>query len=602
MRNTSHALANGASERAEHGRDRAPPEVDYSLLGREIASVLQQQHPEIQRWSRLAGQLFQAEIERAVVQGLASAFRALADQLPHWMAERASVAPPPLAEDRPSLFPAWSPPTHEDAEPASVLRIPLAEQPSREEPTASTSWSEETTPDLAPAPELPSPEAARLPFRRGKEAARAGQLEQAIAHFSEAIRLDPNAASAYLARGFLLRRLRQTRSSLADAEQTLRLNPRLIYAYYLRAAARLRQGQNEEAIADLTRFLEAKPEHSSAYLARGLAHANQGDYERAIADYGRALRRRPKLLLARYQRALAYRLKGDHAVAALEFTRIIELRPHFAPAYFNRALARLALDEHDRAIEDFDKAVELVPQDEEVRARREQALQARALRQDARPPDEPPPAPCPADADDVAPTFLSLECPSCGASARISWKRLDRLFRCRKCSRVFRVNREGHFTEVDPHPVASRRSWRSRYALVSVVALVLIVTLAVGAYARFRRGPVLDELPGDLTSRGQVWGVAWLNNDRAMLRRLTAPTHDRQLHPWLLRHRPPLPTPGASPEQEQPSVHLRVLKPKPNEAVLILRITAPSLKTPVVLRLNWVERGETWYFVPSLPR
>jgi hypothetical protein len=167
---------------------------------------------------------------------------------------------------------------------------------------------------------------------------------------------------------------------------------------------------------------------------------------------------------------------------------------------------------------------------------------------------------------------------------------------------VFRVNREGHFTEVDPHPVAARRSWQSQYVLVSAAALLLIVTLAVGVYARFRRGPVLDELPRDLTSRGQLWGVAWLKNDRAMLRRLTAPTHDRQLHAWLLRHRPPAVSPGSAAEQEQPSVQLRVLKPKPNEPVLILRITAPSLKAPVELRLNWVERGETWYFVPSLPR
>ena len=601
MRNTSHSLANGGGESAERGPDRAPPAGDFSLLSREIASVLRQQHPEIERWSRLAGQLFQAEVERAVVQGLASAFRTLADQLPHWMAESRSTAPPAVSEDRPSLLSTWSPPPHEDAESADVLRIPLTDDPPCDETTERLASSAATMPDLASVPEPPNPEAARPAFRRGKQAAGAGELELAVAHFSEAIRLDPNAAATYLARGLLLRRLGQTGASLADAEQALRLDPQLIYAYYLRAAARLRQGQNEEAIADLTRFLDAKPEHHSAYLARGLAHANQGDYERAIADYGRALRRRPKLLLARYQRALAYRLKGEHAVAVLEFTRISELRPNFAPAYFNRALARLALEEHDRAIEDFDRAIELAPDEEAFRARREQALQARGLHQAARPCNDPPPAPGSADAGSAAPTFLTLECPSCGASARISWKRLDRLFRCRKCARVFRVNRQGDFTEVDPHPVASQRSRRSRYVLVSAAALLLFVTLAIGLYSRFRRGPVLDELPTDLTARGQLWGVAWVKNDRAMLRRLTAPAHDRQLHPWLLRHRPPT-TSSGSPGPEQPAVHLRVLKPKPNEAVVILCIAAPSLKAPVELRLSWVERGETWYFVPSLQR
>ena len=35
-----------------------------------------------------------------------------------------------------------------------------------------------------------------------------------------------------------------------------------------------------------------------------------------------------------------------------------------------------------------------------------------------------------------------------------------------------------------------------------------------------------------------------------------------------------------------------------NAAVLLIRIKAPSLQTPVEVRQKWVERGEGWYFVP----
>src|SRR6516162_7719114 len=53
-----------------------------SSLGVEVVRLLQQQRQELERWSRSAGEVMKAEIERAVLQGLASAFRSLADELP----------------------------------------------------------------------------------------------------------------------------------------------------------------------------------------------------------------------------------------------------------------------------------------------------------------------------------------------------------------------------------------------------------------------------------------------------------------------------------------------------------------------------------------
>ena len=144
--------------------------------------------------------------------------------------------------------------------------------------------------------------------------------------------------------------------------------------------------------------------------------------------------------------------------------------------------------------------------------------------------------------------------------------------------------------------------WRLKHVLVPVAALFLVIVLTAWAYPRFHRPPPLPELPSDLPSRGEVWAKAWLSEDRFLLRRLTAPTHDRQLHPWLARHPPPKAGNAASPEQAPPTIRVSVVKNKPSEAVVIVRITARVQKTPVELRLNWIERGETWYFVPSLQR
>jgi tetratricopeptide (TPR) repeat protein len=563
------------------------------------------QQAEMERWPRIVGQLFQAEVEKAVMQGLMAAFRTLAERLPQLLAEGQRPQPPPPADDTPET-PCVLRLASEESEPA----VQTVEQPAAAETTAVEFAA--TSANVADAAAR-----ARLHLRRAVEAARAGNDERALDHFTRSLRLEASAA-AHLGRGQLLRRLGRTEEALADVEEALRLDARLAAAYYLRAALRMRRRDNAPAIADLTRFLELEPDHALAHQARGLAHANEGDYDRAISDFGRALRLRPSLLSARYHRALAYRLKGDYAFAVFELTKVLEQRPDFARAYFERALARLALEEHDRALEDFDRAVELAPQEEEIRTRRQQALQAREQARkttpasDAKGPQSPPrasgpspsPAPPPSQAGQADPTFLQLVCPACSAAARVSWKRLDRLFHCRRCARVFRINREGRLTEIESKPAPSRGSRLRRRGIVSVAVLLLIVVLAGCLYSRYRPRPALAELPNDLASRSELWGKAWLNNDRLLLRRLTSPTHDRQLHPWLTRHPPPANRQGETSSESKPSpeIHLQNRTTRPHEAVVIVRITAAARKSPQELHLDWVERGDIWYFVPSLKR
>ncbi|HEY7312425.1 MAG TPA: tetratricopeptide repeat protein [Gemmataceae bacterium] len=592
--------------------------------------ALRQQQGEIQHWSREAGQLFQAEVEKAVVQGLTDAFRTLADRLPSLLGEMCRQHLPPPSGEPPalSLVSPWTPP-RESAEAPGVLHLALDEaelvtETTEQKASLETTAAEQATasaPVAAPSEQRQGEraQAARTHYRRAVRAGRQGDSERALAHFTEVIRLVPHVAAVYLARGQLLRRLGRTEDSLADADRALQLDPQLTSAYYLRAAAYTRLGDNLRAIADLTRFLEVKPDHALGHHARGLAHANEGHYDRAISDYGRALRLRPQFLLARYHRAIAYRLKGEYVFAVVELTKIIQLRPDFARVYFERALARLALEEHDRAVEDLDKAMERAPEDEEIHARRRQAMQARessqkttasaetsGLESPPLPPTAPKqPVPHADETENADPTFLPLSCPACGAPGRISWKRLDRLFRCRSCGRRFRVNREGNLTDIDPNPVVSRRSRLLKRGVAPMIVLVLFLVLAVSSYPRFRQKSALPELPTDLASRGELWGKAWLNDDRLLLRRLTAPTHDRQLHPWLARHPPPakkerelVSAQGSSP----PEIQVHVQKTRSREAVVLVRITASPLKSPEAFRLDWIERGEVWYFVPTLKR
>lgn len=518
------------------------PDGGLAELGASIARALSEQAAANPGLLRGVGDVLRAEIERAVLQAVADAFRTLADELPRLLARPQPALAPPAADGPPA-------PTAPPAESTGTFSL------------------DRTVEVACP----PSPVA--------------GHDEQPVAAYTAAIHPDPSRAVRVLRGGLAHLGQGEYQRAAADADEALHLNPALGGAYLLRATVRIKQGRNDEAVADLTSLLRIKPGHAAAYHARGLAHANQGSYDPAIADYNRALRLRPNLVAARFHRAVAYRLKGEYAIAVAEFGAVLQARPDHLPALYQRALAHQARGHYALALADLDAVLGRDATSEEARRRRAEVVEARQRAAAADRPDAP-----------ASRTALALTCPGCGAAARLDWKRLDRPFKCRACGRIFRVNGEGQFTEADPsgRPPRRRRLPAARaLGLAAGACLVALLVVGISLHHRAGRDKALAELPAELTARGELWARAWLDNDRPLLRRLTAPTHDRQLHPWLMRHRPP---PRAAGEFQ---IEVRVLKTRPHEAVVIVRITASALPAPVELRLNWVEQGEAWYFHPA---
>ncbi len=119
-------------------------------------------------------------------------------------------------------------------------------------------------------------------FKRGYAEHVQGNLDQAVADYTEAIRLDPKYARAYNNRGL---------------------------AYQA-------QRKINEAIADFTEAVTLKPTLSAAYLNRGIAYAAKRDYAKAIADYDEAIRYDPENYFAYKWRSGAYAARGETKTAA----------------------------------------------------------------------------------------------------------------------------------------------------------------------------------------------------------------------------------------------------------------------------------------------
>jgi tetratricopeptide (TPR) repeat protein len=96
---------------------------------------------------------------------------------------------------------------------------------------------------------------------------RAGQLDQAIADYTQAIALYSDKESTYL-------------------------------AYVNRGGAYEREGRHTDAIADYNSAITIGPDQPPAYLGRALSYEALGQREEAIADYRTALKILPSLKAA----------------------------------------------------------------------------------------------------------------------------------------------------------------------------------------------------------------------------------------------------------------------------------------------------------------
>jgi tetratricopeptide (TPR) repeat protein len=102
--------------------------------------------------------------------------------------------------------------------------------------------------------------------------------------------------------------------AIADYSEAIKLVPNYGRRYYRRGLAYSQKGDFDRAIADYNTAIRIEPDFAEAYVFRAFAHHAKGNYDLAIADYDALLRIQPEdAALARYGRGIAKLRKGDKA-------------------------------------------------------------------------------------------------------------------------------------------------------------------------------------------------------------------------------------------------------------------------------------------------
>lgn len=149
--------------------------------------------------------------------------------------------------------------------------------------------------------------------------------------------------------------------AIAEYSEAIRLEPTSSIAYCQRAGAYRRRGDLERAIADCDTALRFDSTLVAAYKERGNAYFERRQWEPALADYNQCVRRSPTYMIAYYNRGLVYFNQGKYDPAIVEFTKAIQLDATYAPAFGYRSLCHLKKGNFDEARTDCAEATRLDP-------------------------------------------------------------------------------------------------------------------------------------------------------------------------------------------------------------------------------------------------
>ena len=208
-----------------------------------------------------------------------------------------------------------------------------------------------------------------------------GSYEEAIVAFNEAIRIDPNQASAYLGRGAAYVGSGETEENLAaalsDYQKAVELDGQNAEGYLGSAEVYVLQEEYAAALEILNVGLdnnewdeEVKDRISEISFDLGTKFLTDGDYEKAIDAFSTAIECDPDNASAYLGRADAYISSGEteeNLTAALaDYQKAVELDEQNAEAYLGLADVYIRLGDYDAALEILQEGLEKTGGNEEI--------------------------------------------------------------------------------------------------------------------------------------------------------------------------------------------------------------------------------------------
>ena len=196
---------------------------------------------------------------------------------------------------------------------------------------------------------------------RAASAELAGRADEASAMLAEALRIDPNHASALTFGALLWLRGGRVQLALDYAERAVAADPQRARAQHLRGLALQATGRGVEAVAGLRHAVALDARLIDARLDLGNALLEAGDLAAARVEIEAVLQAQPGLAIAWNSLGNLHARQREFDAAIAAYHKASALDPKLSQAQGNLGMLHFGIGDIDSAIAAFRRAVALAP-------------------------------------------------------------------------------------------------------------------------------------------------------------------------------------------------------------------------------------------------
>ena len=181
-----------------------------------------------------------------------------------------------------------------------------------------------------------------------------GKVDEAMAEFRAATRINPDHAIGHANLGLALKLQGKLEEAIAEFRAAIRINPHDADAHFHLGDALNGQGKLEEAIAEFRAAIRFDPRDAEAHNQLKIALEKWGERNEAIAEYRPAIKTRSP--------ASAFAAIGATLLRCLGFGKRRGQQPADADAHYNRGITLAEQGKLDEAVAEFRSAIRLQPE------------------------------------------------------------------------------------------------------------------------------------------------------------------------------------------------------------------------------------------------
>src|SRR6266436_1389303 len=167
-----------------------------------------------------------------------------------------------------------------------------------------------------------------------------GKLDEAQTHFEQALHTEPNNAEYHSGYAYLLEQLGHDDQAAAESEASIRLAPKSAQAHYSYGAFLEKHGKIEEAIGHYRQSLQLDPNLVDAHLDLGSLLFEKGELAEAKDHFQKASNFNPKLAQPHNYLGRVLMREGNVSQAIAQFEEALRLHPDFPEAEQNLRIAK----------------------------------------------------------------------------------------------------------------------------------------------------------------------------------------------------------------------------------------------------------------------